>query len=214
MDLIPKIYSLAEREAGVFILLLALGAGLLFHGGLGAFTHGNTYDAYIHMFFADSYNRSWFDTWEPRWYTGFSTTSYPPGTHMIMGALAHLIPLEAAFVFTQTLGVLILILGVYRFSLIWVPPRAAGYAALSLTLAASVTETIHIFGQLPTIFSLGLFLNALPHVFAWLVGEKKRSGIGADFCQRHNRCPPCDNPVRYGFVHWAHCPACLAGRLC
>ena len=169
MELSLQKYSVQEREAGVFLLLLALGAALLFHGGLTAFTYGNTYDAYIHMFFADSYHRSWFDTWEPRWYTGFSTTSYPPGTHMIMAGLQHLMPLEAAFVATLTLGMLILTVGLYRFALIWVPPRAAGYAALGLVLASSIAETLHIFGQLPTIFSLGLFLNALPHVFAWLV---------------------------------------------
>ena len=173
MQLSPHKYSVAEREAGVFLLLLALGAALLFHGGLTAFTHGNTYDAYIHMFFGDSYHRSWFDTWESRWYTGFSTTSYPPGTHMMIAGLQHIMAIEAAFVVTMTAGILILTIGIYRFALIWVPPRAAGYAALSLVLASSIAETIHIFGQLPTIFSLGLFLNALPHVFAWLVRGTK-----------------------------------------
>ena len=103
MDLIPQKYAREEREAGVFILLLALGAALLFHGGLSAFTHGNTYDAYIHMFFADSYNRSWFDTWEPRWYTGFSTTSYPPGTHMIMGAFGAFDPFTGRICFRANL---------------------------------------------------------------------------------------------------------------
>lgn len=62
------------------LLLVALWGAVLFHGGLLAFTHANTDDAFIHMFFADSYHRSWFDPWEPRWYTGFATTSYPPGT--------------------------------------------------------------------------------------------------------------------------------------
>ena len=166
-----KITSKPDRQAqeGLRLLLVALAGALLFHGGLLPFTHGNTYDAYIHMFFADSYHRSWFDTWEPRWYTGFSTTSYPPGTHMSIAGLMHFLPLRASFVVVQIVGLFLLIIGVYRFSLLWVIPRAAGYAAIAATLASSISETIHLFGQLPTICSLGIFLNGLPFVYRWIV---------------------------------------------
>jgi hypothetical protein len=147
----------------------------MFHGGLLPFTHANTYDAFIHMFFADSYYRSWFDPWEARWYTGFTTISYPPGTHMMQALLMHVMPLRAAFVLVQLMGLLLLVLGTYRFALIWVQPRAAGYAALALVLATSISETLHLFGQLPTIFSLGLFLNGLPHVYRWVASGRWRS---------------------------------------
>lgn len=159
----------AEDSAGLRLLLVALAATVLFHGGLLPFTHGNTYDAFIHMFFADHYHRSWFDTWEPRWYTGFSVTSYPPGTHMAMAALMSFMPLRAAFVVVQLGGLLLLVTGVFRFALLWVPPRAAGYAALAAVLASSISETVHLFGQLPTICSLGIFLNGLPYVYRWIV---------------------------------------------
>src|SRR5690348_11043841 len=56
-------------------LLLALGLALVYHGSLlvsGTFKH--TYDAYVHIFFADHYVRSWFDPWDYRWYTGFTLT--------------------------------------------------------------------------------------------------------------------------------------------
>ena len=158
-----------QASAGLRLLMVALAAALLFHGGLLPFTHGNTYDAFIHMFFADSYHRSWFDTWEPRWYTGFSTTSYPPGTHMAIAALMDVMPLRAAFVVVQLTGLFLLTIGIYRFSLLWVQPRAAGYAAIGLVLASSISETIHLFGQLPTIFSLGIFLNGTPFVYRWIV---------------------------------------------
>ncbi|KAJ56843.1 hypothetical protein ACMU_07850 [Actibacterium mucosum KCTC 23349] len=161
-----------DTQDGMRLLLAALAAAVLFHGGLLPFTHGNTYDAYIHMFFADSYHRSWFDPWEPRWYTGFATTSYPPGTHMAIGGLMHLMPLRAAFVVVQLLGLLLLVVGVYRFSLLWVTARPAGFAALSLVVASSISETIHLFGQLPTIFSLGVFLNGLPYVYRWIVAGR------------------------------------------
>ncbi|MCU0826163.1 MAG: hypothetical protein MUE52_01855 [Tabrizicola sp.] len=169
----------AEDSAGLRLLLIALAATVLFHGGLLPFTHGNTYDAFIHMFFADHYFRSWFDPWEPRWYTGFAVTSYPPGTHMAMAGLMHLMPLRAAFVVVQLGGLLLLVIGVFRFALLWVPPRAAGYAALAAVLASSISETVHLFGQLPTICSLGIFLNGLPYVYRWIVHGGWRNLVAA-----------------------------------
>ncbi|WP_435256747.1 hypothetical protein ACSBLW_11430 [Thioclava sp. FR2] len=169
----------APDSVGLRLLMLALAVVCLFHGGLLPFTHGNTYDAFIHMFFGDSYHRSWFDVWEPRWYTGFATTSYPPGTHMAIGALQYVMPLRAAFVVTMLLGLILLTIGVYRYALIWVEPRAAGYAAISLALSSSISETVHLFGQLPTIFSLGVFLNGLPSVYGWIVGGRWRDFLTA-----------------------------------
>jgi len=145
----------SEESDGLRLLLAALAGCVLFHGGLLPFTHGNTYDAFIHMFFADSYHRSWFDPWEPRWYTGFATTSYPPGSHMAIAALMYLMPLRVAFVVVQVIALLILTIGVYRFARLWVTARPAGYAAISLVLASSISETVHLFGQLPTTLSLG-----------------------------------------------------------
>lgn len=162
----------SEESDGLRLLLVALAAVVLFHGGLLPFTHGNTYDAFIHMFFADSYHRSWFDTWEPRWYTGFATTSYPPGSHMTIAALMHVMPLRAAFVVVQICALLLLTTGVYRFSLLWVTARPAGYAAIALVLSSSISETVHLFGQLPTIFSLGVFLNGLPYAYRWIVSGR------------------------------------------
>lgn len=161
-----------DPREGVGLLVVALAAATLFHGGLLPFTHGSTYDAFIHMFFGDSYARSWFDTWDPRWYTGFLTISYPPGTHMAIGALSMLIPLRAAFVVVQLAALLLLTVGVYRFALLWVPARAAGYASIFLVLASSIAETVHIFGQLPTTFSLAIFLNGMPYVYRWIAGGR------------------------------------------
>ena len=160
--------GLDSESDGLRLLFVALSGAVLFHGGLLPFTHANTYDAFIHMFFADHYHRSWFGPWEPRWYTGFSTTSYPPGTHMAIAALMHMLPLRAAFVVVQLIGILLLTIGVYRFALLWVLPRAAGFAAIALVLSSSISETVHLFGQLPTIFSLGVFLNGLPFVYRWI----------------------------------------------
>ena len=169
----------AEQSEGLRLLLVALAGAVLFHGGLLPFTHGNTYDAFIHMFFGDSYHRSWFDTWEPRWYTGFATTSYPPGSHMAIAALMHVLPLRAAFVVVQLGAILLLTVGVFRFAQLWVPPRPAGYAAIALVLSSSISETVHLFGQLPTTLSLGIFLNGLPYVYRWIVFGGLGSFAGA-----------------------------------
>lgn len=172
----------SQQRAGLQLLAIALSATVLFHGGLLPFTHGNTYDAFIHMFFGDHYHRNWFDPWEPRWYTGFATTSYPPGTHMAIGALMYLMRLRLAFAIVQLCGLILLVIGVYRFALLWVSARAAGYAAIALVLASSISETVHLFGQLPTICSLGIFLNGLPYVYRWIVlGGWKSFGASVIF---------------------------------
>ena len=61
----------------------------------------------------------------------------------------------------------------------WVQPRAAGYAALAAVLASSISETVHLFGQLPTIFSLGIFLNGLPFAYRWIVYGKFSNFVAA-----------------------------------
>ncbi|MFN8623156.1 MAG: hypothetical protein U0869_20650 [Chloroflexota bacterium] len=156
------------------LLYVALAVGLLFHGVLlvmGSYTH--TFDAWIHIFFADHYARSWFDNWEPRWYTGFTVTSYPPGTHMMIALVSILVGLQMGFVVVQLSAIALLTVGIYRFSRIWVDPRAAGMAALLGVLGTSIAETVHVFGQLPTTFSLAFLLNTLPFVRDWLVSGRR-----------------------------------------
>ena len=43
--------SIADNQPndGLRLLFVALAGAFLFHGGLLPFTHGNTYDAFIHM---------------------------------------------------------------------------------------------------------------------------------------------------------------------
>lgn len=149
-------------------LLLALAVGLAYHGSLLFYTFKRTYDAYVHIFFADHYARAWFDHWEYRWYTGFTMTSYPPGSHQTIALISRFIGLQNGFIVVQTAAILLVIIGIYRFSRLWVSEEAAGYAALVTVFSSSLTETMHVFGQLPTTFSLAFLLNALPFVYAWL----------------------------------------------
>jgi hypothetical protein len=152
------------------LLLIALLGALLFHGGLSLFgTYRYTYDAYVHIFFADHWTRSWFDPWEPRWYTGFTLVSYPPLSQQSVALLSFLTgDLRTAFVIVQTASMMVLALGMFRFARLWVSDEAAGWAAVWLVFSSAMAETIHVFGQLPTTFSLGLLLNALPFVYRWI----------------------------------------------
>ena len=150
-------------------LLTALALTLVYHGAmLLSGTFKGTYDALIHVFFADHYARAWFDHWEYRWYTGFPMTSYPPGSQQSIALLSSVTGLLNGFIIVQLFAMIMVVIGVYRFSKIWVSEEAAGYAALLAVFASSLNETIHVFGQLPTTFSLGFLLNALPYVYRYL----------------------------------------------
>lgn len=154
---------------GRTLLWLALGIVALFHGGLLVFgSFEGSYDALIHIFFGAHYAEGWFDPWEPRWYTGFLTVAYPPFSHQAIALLSGLVGLKAAFVVAQLSALLLLTVGIYRFSAVIVPARSAGYAALAFALSSSLTETVHIFGQLPTTLSLAFLMNALPFVWRFL----------------------------------------------
>lgn len=169
-----------EQQQGLILLFASLLTVVIFHGGLLPFTHENTYDAFIHMFFGSSYAVNWFDPWESRWYTGFVRVSYPPGTHMLIAMFSKVFSLRISFVIVQTIALLIFTLGVFRFSLIWVGFRAAGFAALSVVLSSGIALTVHVFGQLPTIYSLGMFLNTMPSIYRWVQeGGKKNLAAAA-----------------------------------
>ncbi len=149
--------------------IIAVIGSLTLHGALlFAGSYKGTYDAYVHIFFADHYARSWWDLWETRWYTGFTMASYPPLTHQLIALISKVSSLPTGFILVMLFSAVATTIGVYRFSLLWVNPRAAGYAALLATFSSSIAETIHVFGQLPTMFVMGIMLNALPYVWYWL----------------------------------------------
>lgn len=45
---------------------------------------------------------------------------------------------------------------------------AAGYAALLSVFSSSFAETLHIFGQLPSIVGIAILMHALPEIYLWL----------------------------------------------
>ena len=163
----------ARRHA---LLLVALGLVLVLHGTLLlSGSYQRTYDAYVHIFFADHYARDWFSSWDTRWYTGFSTLSYPPGGHQAIATLSRVVGLETGFALVQLFALLNLTVGVYRWSRLWVGTTEAGIAAILLVLSSAIAETVHVFGQLPTTLSLGFLLQALPFADRWLRTGRRAS---------------------------------------
>ena len=131
---------------------LAVLFSFLFHAALIlAARYRISYDAYTHMFFGDHYRRDWWSLWEARWYTGFQVNSYPPLVHQLIGALSHVVGIEAAFALILWGTLTLLPLAVYAFARIFIGKSSAGYAALGAAFLPSVYLTAHIFGQLPTL---------------------------------------------------------------
>ncbi|WP_200977571.1 hypothetical protein [Echinicola sp. 20G] len=157
---------------GKKLLLVAMSIALLTHGVIGYFTLPQTYDAYVHMFFADHYSRFWFEPWDYRWYTGFLTVSYPPLLHQMIALISKVFPLKVAFCIAGMFVFEILIVGVYRFSKIFFDKTTAGVAALLAVMLSSIVETLHVYGQLPTLTGLAFLLNALPFLYQYMIKSK------------------------------------------
>ena len=150
-------------------LISAILIGILFHGSSIFFTIETTYDALIHLFFADHYANSWFDPWSYSWYTGFTVQGYPPLVHQSIGLFSLIGGLKFGLFSVAFIAILLFITGVYRYSLLITGKRnVAGYAALVAVFSSSFVETLHIFGQLPSIVGVSVLMHALPEIYLWI----------------------------------------------
>jgi hypothetical protein len=127
----------------------------------------NSYDANFHVFFASHYAHHWFNPWNPKWFAGFSQTTYPPLAHQWIALLSYVFGLHMAYLLVQLVGVILTPIGVYRFARIWVSERAASYAALFSVFVGAVVFLVYFAGQLPTTLSAPLYLLALPYFYDW-----------------------------------------------
>ena len=134
-----------------------------------------SYDANFHIFFASHYLHNWFDPWNPKWYAGFSQTTYPPLPQQWLALMSRLLGLDMAYMAIQFVAILLLALGIYRFSLLWVDRRAAAFAALASVFLGSECFLVYSAGQLSTTCAAPLYLNALPYLFQWVRHGKWRA---------------------------------------
>jgi len=155
-------------------LVVALLLGLLIHGSAMFFTLEKTYDALIHVFFGNHYAMSWFEPWNPKWYTGFSVMGYPPLVHQSIALLSLLGGLKFGLYTIALIGVFLFTTGVYRYALLLSSnQKIAGYAALFAVVSSSFAEALHVFGQLPSIIGVSVLMHALPYIYNWIrLGHK------------------------------------------
>ena len=126
-----------------------------------------SFDANFHIFLASHYAHHWFNPWNEKWFAGFSQTTYPPLTHQWIALVSNVAGLKMAYMLVQLVAVLLLPIGVFRFARIWVDERAASYAALGSIFLGALSFLVYQAGQLATITSAALYLNALPYFYEW-----------------------------------------------
>ena len=121
-----------------------------------------SYDTNFHIFFASHYVHHWFEPWNSKWYAGFSQTTYPPLAQQWVALTSRILGLDMAYMVVQLTAILLLAVGVYRFSLLWVSSRAASIAALASVFLGSESFLVYSAGQLGTTCAAPIYLNALP----------------------------------------------------
>ncbi len=163
-----RVQSVAPGTAPIPLTMIFL-AALVVHAPLLLMKLPlKSYDANFHIFFASHYVQSWFDPWNAKWYAGFSQTTYPPLPQQWLALVSRLVGLDMAYMVVQFVAILLLALGVYRFSLLWVDRRAASLAALASVFLGSECFLVYSAGQLSTTFAAPLYLNALPYLYNWV----------------------------------------------
>jgi len=136
-----------------------------------------SFDTNFHIFLASHYAHHWFNPWNEKWFAGFSQTTYPPLTHQWIALLSNVAGLKMGYMLVQLIAVLLLPVGVFRFAKIWVDERAASYAALGSIFLGALAFLVYQAGQLATVTSAALYLNALPYLYEWATRGSGRSLI-------------------------------------
>ena len=151
--------SLLDRRPGLILASIAFVLNLL--PSISGFTNRN-YDSWSHLFFASHYMHSWFNTWEPRWFGGFSVTSYPPLVTQLLALGGFAFGLEYSYVLLNLIVMILLPVAMYLFCVNFLPRRRAFYAGLILLLLPSLYLSAYTYGQIPTIFALttSLFMGS------------------------------------------------------
>jgi hypothetical protein len=134
-----------------------------------------SFDTNVHIFFASHYAQHWFDPWNVKWFAGFSQTTYPPLTHQWIALFSTVVGLKMGYMLVQLLAVLLLPVGVFRFARIWVSDRGASYGALASVFLGALAFLVYQAGQLATVASAALLLNALPYFYEWMIQSSGRS---------------------------------------
>src|SRR5579863_7662820 len=164
-----KSLSMSQSYSRPIPLLAIVLVALAVHGPLLLMQlPAGSFDTNFHIFLASHYAHHWFNPWNEKWFAGFSQTTYPPLTHQWIALVSNVAGLKMAYMLVQLVAVLLLPVGVFRFARIWVEERAACYAALGSIFLGALAFLVYQAGQLATIASAALYLNALPYFYEWM----------------------------------------------
>ena len=178
MSTVPSNYGNYSNHSRPIPLLAIVLVALAVHGPLLLMElPAGSFDANFHMFFASHYAHHWFNPWNEKWFAGFSQTTYPPLTHQWIALLSNVVGLKMGYMLVQLIAVLLLPVGVFRFAKIWIDDRAASYAALGTVFLGALAFLVYQAGQLATVASAALYLNALPYFYEWMTEASGRSLI-------------------------------------
>ncbi|HET6179010.1 MAG TPA: hypothetical protein VFE61_18925 [Candidatus Sulfotelmatobacter sp.] len=136
-----------------------------------------SFDTNFHIFLASHYAHHWFNPWNEKWFAGFSQTTYPPLTHQWIALISNVAGLKMSYMLVQLIAVLLLPVGVFRFARIWVDERASSHAALGSIFLGALSFLVYQAGQLATVASMALYLNALPYFYDWATQGSGRALI-------------------------------------
>jgi hypothetical protein len=166
----------AETYSRPIPLLAVVLVALAVHGPLLLMQlPAGSFDTNFHIFFASHYAHHWFDPWNEKWFAGFSQTTYPPLTHQWIALLSNVVGLKMGYMLVQLIAILLLPVGVFRFAKMWVDERPASYAALGSVFLGALAFLVYQAGQLATVASVALYLNALPYFYSWMMQGSGRA---------------------------------------
>lgn len=176
-----------------------------------------SFDANFHIFLASHYAHHWFNPWNEKWFAGFSQTTYPPLTHQWIALVSNVAGLKMAYMLVQLVGVLLLPVGVFRFARLWVEERAASYAGLGCIFLGALAFLVYQAGQLATVTSAALYLNALPYFYEWATEGSGRSlvkglAVSLAAAAAHHVTLIFGTVLFAGPVLWLACVDALDGR--
>jgi hypothetical protein len=134
-----------------------------------------SYDAPVHMFFADHYMKGWFELWDERWYGGFSVASYPPLAHQLLALLSFVLPRALAYSVLTAIFMIVIPLTAGLFARIFVDDRSAAMAVILCALWPVPQRVAYDYGQLPTIVAAPIVLFAMTQLHGFLRDGSKLS---------------------------------------
>lgn len=179
LNLFHTDYSDKQRDALVLAGITVV-AATFFGFQITSHEYLRGWDASTHIFFSSAYSDEWWNTWDFKWYGGYSRLSYPPLAHQLVAITAALTrDLRLSY---ELVGFAFLCVGplaVYWFSRNFVDKRSSIVAAALFVFLPSIRSMVFLFGQFAGLVALVLLLLAMGSVGDFLRTGRMLAGFSA-----------------------------------